>query len=371
MNGRLMLAVAFAAVGVFQSGSLGNLLEAAEKGNVTLQSAGPIAFTHDGVLLIGDAKAATLFAVTTGDTVGAKGHHHPAVKNIDAAIADVLGASPGSISINDLAVNPKSGIVYLSVNKTQGQKTSTHIARVMPDGKVEPFSLESVEFKSIALPNPPEDKVVTQGRRQRNPRMDSITDVAYFDGKVIVSGLSASTSPSTVYATEYPFAKSPTGVSLEIYHGAHGRSEDYAAARAFVPFVIDGEPHLIAGFTCTPLVKFPLKSLAAGQKVTGTTVAELGNRNRPLDIVTYKKQGKDYLLIANSARGVMKVSTANIDRAEGIDAPVRRGGTAGQAYETISELKGVVQLDRLDDQHAIVITRSKDGGTHLKTIDLP
>ena len=71
--------------------------------------------------------------------------------------------------------------------------------------------------------------------------------------------------------------------------------------RAFVPFVIDGEPHLLAGFQCTPLVKFPLNALNPGKKVTGTTVAELGNRNRPYDMIVYEKDGKDYLLMANTA----------------------------------------------------------------------
>ena len=45
----------------------------------------------------------------------------------------------------------------------------------------------------------------------------------------------------------------------------------------------------------------------------GKTIAELGNRNKPLDMISYKKEGKDYLLMANSSRGVMKISTENID----------------------------------------------------------
>ncbi len=49
----------------------------------------------------------------------------------------------------------------------------------------------------------------------------------------------------------------------------------------------------------------------------GTTVAELGNRNRPLDMIAYKKDGKDFLLLTNSARGVMKVSTDDLEREEG------------------------------------------------------
>ena len=53
--------------------------------------------------------------------------------------------------------------------------------------------------------------------------------------------------------------------------------------------MIDNTPHLIAGYLCTPLVKFPLASLKPGAKIVGMMIAQLGNRNRPLDMVLYKK----------------------------------------------------------------------------------
>ena len=56
-------------------------------------------------------------------------------------------------------------------------------------------------------------------------------------------------------------------------------------------------------------MKFPVSELKAGAQVKGTTIAELGNRNRPLDMIVYQKDGKDYLLLANSSRGVMKIPT--------------------------------------------------------------
>ena len=56
-------------------------------------------------------------------------------------------------------------------------------------------------------------------------------------------------------------------------------------------------------------------------------MAELGNRNRPLDMVVYNKGGKDYLLMANSARGVMKVDLTDVDKSNGITERV--ADTAG------------------------------------------
>jgi hypothetical protein len=76
--------------------------------------------------------------------------------------------------------------------------------------------------------------------------------------------------------------------------------------------------------------------------------------------------------MANSSRGVMKITTENIGKAEGLtDKSGKIGETAGLSYDTIKELAGVVQLDRLNDTKAVVITQSESGQQNLKTIDLP
>ena len=64
--------------------------------------------------------------------------------------------------------------------------------------------------------------------------------------------------------------------------------ETRSPVRAFTVYNINEEPHLVAGYTCTPLVKFPLSDLKPGNKIRGITVAELGNRNRPLDMFVYE-----------------------------------------------------------------------------------
>ncbi len=96
---------------------------------------------------------------------------------------------------------------------------------------------------------------------------------------------------------------------IEIYHGAHGKFETKSPIRTFVAYRIQNEPYLLAAYQCTPLVKMPVAELKAGAHVKGTTIAELGNRNRPLDMIVYQKDGKDYLLMTNNSRGVMKIPT--------------------------------------------------------------
>ena len=89
------------------------------------------------------------------------------------------------------------------------------------------------------------------------------------------------------------FSTVSDGTSVEIWHAAHGQFETRSPVYTFVPYTIDGEQNLIAGYLCTPLVKFPIDNLQPGAKVMGTTIAELGNRNRPLghDRVSEGRQG--------------------------------------------------------------------------------
>jgi len=350
----------------------GTLASAADRWGLTegkpdLKSAGPLTFGPDGILFVGDTQSAAIFAIATGDTSGSPGAASVHAEDLAAHVAKATGAPSGSVAINDMAVSPRSGSAYLSVST--GSAKSPALVRIAAGGEVTQVSLDKVAFARATLSNPPADAVVGEGRGARNNRGQSITDLAYVDGKLIFSGLSTGESPSRVREIAFPFADTDAGASVEIYHGAHGKSEDYAAIRTFVPFNINGEPNLLAAYVCTPLVKFPLSSLEAGGKVRGTTVAELGNRNQPLDMIVYQQDGRDFLLLTNSARGVMKISTEDIARKEGINERV--AGTAGQKYETITELQGVVQLDKLDDKRAVIITQGEGGAFDLRTIPLP
>jgi hypothetical protein len=336
-------------------------------GTPDLKSAGPLAFGPDGILLVGDIKGAALFGIQTGDKTGNPAAVDLQIPGLNAKLAQALGASSQAVKINDMIVNPASGNVYLSLAVADAPA----IAKIDAQGQITKLNLKDVPFSKATLPNAPEDKPVNVGGRQRNNRENVITDLAFVDGQVIVSGMSSDSSPSNVRSLNFPFEEVATGSSLEIYHAAHGRVEDYAPIRTFVPFTIDGKPSLLAGFVCTPLVRFDLSAVQAGEKVKGTTVAELGNRNQPLDMIVYKKDGQDWLLLANSARGVMKISTKEIEKNEGLTKPVTGGGAAGQPYETIAALQGVVQLDKLNDTMAVVVIQSGDGALDLRTVPLP
>lgn len=338
-----------------------------KKGDVKLTSVGPIAFAPGGVLLVSDPKAATIYAVATDDQK-AKGKIN--VKNVNQKIAALIGANPDQVLIVDMAVNPASGNAYLAVSRGRDANAASVIVKASSGGKLSTVSLKGVKMSKAVLPDPPKNGMVGRGRRRSNPRLSSITDLSFTDGRVVVAGLANEEFASTLRAIPFPFKSVNKATTVEIYHGAHGKFETHSPIRTMVPFQSERETRLLAAYICTPLVEFPVSDLKPAAKITGKTIAELGNRNRPLDMIVYQQKGKSYLLIANSSRGIMKVTTDNIDRVKSITERVGGGGTAGLKYETIEAWKGVAQLDKVNDQLAMII-RQDGGAVNLETLPLP
>ena len=330
-----------------------------------LQSVGPITFGPDDILFVADNRAAMIFALELGDQTAGRTPGTKDVAAIDQKIAALLGTDAREILISDLAVSPSSRNAFIAVSRGQGANAMPVLLRVDGAGEIDVISLDAVQYSNVALPNAPDANPTAR----RNPRMQSITDMAYAEGRLFIAGLSNEEFTSKLRSVPFPFAEADQGTSVEIWHAAHGRFETQSPVYTFVPYDINGEAHLIAGYLCTPLVKFPIADLKPGTKVMGTTIAELGNRNRPLDMIVYKQGGKDYLLMSNTSRGVMKVPTETFGSQSGLTEQV--GDKAGVAYETISQMKGVEQLDLLDESRALVITRNDAGMANLEAVALP
>jgi hypothetical protein len=338
-----------------------------QEGTPDIKFAGPMAFGPEGVLFIADTQQAAIYAIETGDKSGDPSSAKFDVNNLTESIAGLVGAKAADIKINDMVVNPASGNVFLSVSRGSGPDATPIVMKVDSSGKISEISLKKIGFAKAAIPNAP----VPGGEGRQNRRSQSITDLAYVDGHIFIAGLSNEEFASNLRSIAFPFSTVDGGSAVEIYHGAHGAFETRSPVRTFVPYMINGESHLLAAYTCTPLVKFRVSDLKPGTKVMGTTVAELGNRNSPLDMVVYKKEGKEFLLIANSSRGVMKVTTDNVAKQDAITEPIRGGGTAGLKYETIKEWTNVQQLDRLNETSAVLLVQNESGATSLKTMTLP
>src|SRR5438552_18014890 len=362
------IVLAFSALGVvLPSARASNWTDGMKEGKPAFKSMDQLAFGPEAILFVADTRSAAITAIATDDTKPTTDTKPIKIEGINQKIAGVLGTTADQILIGDMAVNPISRNAYLAVSRGRGPEAIPVLVRVKSDGQSEVVALDKVKFSRGELPDAPVEGVVGQGDRQSNPRQESITDIAFFEDRVLVAGLSNEEFASTFRAIPFPFKTVANGTSVEIYHGAHGRFETRAPVRTFVPFKVGNEPQLLAAYTCTPLVQFPINELKPGAKIKGKTIAELGNRNRPLDMIVYQKEGKDYLLLANSSRGIMKINTDHIENAEALTKPIPDGQKSGLTYEVVEGWKNVDHLDRLDAQHAVVLRHDTPASITLES----
>ena len=333
-------------------------------GKVPLMSAGALAFGPSGVLFVGDSIGGSVVAIDTQDTKAATSPVKINVEGVDTKIAALVGITPDQIIINDVAVNPVSKNVYLSASRGRGPDAMPLIMRVDATGKVTPVSLDNAKFAAVSLTDSP----VANASARQNPRVQTITDMAYVNGNLIVAGLSNEEWSSALRSIPYPFNAAPKGATLQIWHSSHGKYETESPIRTFVPYTIAGQQYVLAAYTCTPLVKIPVSELKPGAKVKGVEIADLGAGNQPLDMVPYKKGGHDYILIANSAFGVVKLKADNIETYPAINAPTITD-VAGVPYDKITELTNVRHIAQVDDTSVLLLS-GKTGNGQAGTMNL-
>jgi hypothetical protein len=327
-----------------------NLTAGLTPGKVQLKSAGALAFGPGGVLFVGDSLGGSVFEIDTNDHTSARPAASLNVDGIDVKVAAMAGVAPTDISINDVKVNPISRNIYLSVSRGRGPDAAAMVVRVDATGTVTNVDLDNIRHASVALTDLP---VAKTGARQ-DPRTMTITDMSYVNGNLLVAGLSNEEWSSALRSIPVPFKGAEQGATLQIWHSSHGRYETESPVRTFVPYSISGQPYVLAAYTCTPLVKIPVSSLKPGEKVKGVTIADLGSGNQPLDMVPYHKEGHDYILIANSSRGLVKLKADGLDAYAAIDSPTKVDGPAGVPYDKL-DLKNVQQLAAYDDANAVVL----------------
>jgi hypothetical protein len=341
--------------------------------NAGLKSAGVMTFGPDGVLFVGDSMGGVVAAIETGDRTGSTSTGVD-VKGIDEKIAALVGVMPSDLLINDIAVNPVSKNVYVSAARGRGPDATPLIVRVESSGKLTLLLLDAVRHETVSLTDAPASAA---GGRQ-NPRTQTITDMAFINGNLMVAGMSNEEWSSALRSIPYPFRTANKGTQLQIWHSSHGRYETQAPVRTFVPYTIDNTQYVLAAYTCTPLVKIPVSDLKAGAQVKGVTIADLGAGNQPLDMVPYSKDGHQFILIANSSFGVVKMHADNMGQYKPIDSPTVVPDKAGAPYDKIASVTNVRHLTQFDSSRAVVLTSAGGGGFapptgpfNIQTIALP
>lgn len=359
--------------------ALANFVSAAEPttGNPKIQSIDSIGFTPDGVLLIGDGKGAQLVAVHTGDTKAVT-WGKLAEGDIKEQVGARLGTNAKGVEITKLIVNPASQRGYLAVRKLDGKQDL--ILTVAGDGKIQELPLENVKHQRYALPADDGKAVV------------KVTDVTFADGRILLAVQASGTFASKIYSIDTRDDNAePKFISTETFHVAHGKWETNAPIRTVIPYKEGGKTFLVGAFTCTPIVKYSLEDLKPGARVQGKSVIELGNGNQPQDMFVYQKDGKSYILMNNLRMAGMQKNnpvgpspywTAKIDHSllgenENVNEKALRR-VAGKANESKTDratvadtFHGVVMMDRLGDDRALVIRTDDKGGYTLNVLQLP
>ncbi|MBT3890058.1 MAG: hypothetical protein HOA14_02080 [Planctomycetaceae bacterium] len=348
------------------------ILADVQMGTVSIKRIGRMSFAPNGVLLIADIGSGAVVAIETGDTGPVK-KLKSRVNDVDKKIATALGVSTADLSIADMAVNPESGMIYVSaIRKTDN---TSAIITFDANGKLTILDLTAIRFVRVPLP-------VGEGSQIRN-----ISGVEYTDGRVLAAGQSNEEFSSKIFSLPLPLThgKSGDAFSTETYHVAHGKWETRAPIQSFIPYREGGEDYVVGSFACTPIAKFKVTDIAKDSKIKGTSVVELGSGNRPIDMFTYEKDGKQWL-ITNTDRfhhekrplgpsqywGVrvdMSYLTASKVNADAARRDVsKQTGPAG--IEVVEALFYVRHVAKLNNREMVVL-RDNKGAMDLEVKELP
>ena len=333
-----------------------------------LSSISVITFGPNNVLFVGDPKAGAIVAFELDEASATdEGKVYYNIPSIDRRIASTLGAKVDQISIEDMAVHPVSREIYLAVSRGRGDKAIPVIMKVSAQGVLTSLNIDKLKSSRVILENAPSDNHMFWGKVPL--RSFTITDMEFHNGELLVSGLSNEEFSSTFRRIEYPFNKSAKVVSssTEIYHAVHNQNETRAPIRTFKVIDIDGEDHVLASYTCTPLVLIPLSEIKDGAHVKGKTIAELGYGNTPIDILNYTVSNwdgstQDVVLITHNERN------ANLIGLNELVKSAKNPGLFTQTYDYVGPksrtipISGVLHVDDLNTNMIVGLKRSISSG---------
>ena len=349
-----------------------------KKGTPAIKSISTLEFNDQGILFIGDSRSASVFAIDLADNTKSTNDKGLNINDLEGDLAGMLGTSSDNVLIHDMAVNPISQNVYVSVSRGRAKWASKWslpndladavvLVKISPKGEYSEVSLNEVEFSSITLNNPINEAKEHKWKKGVKLRVDAITDLVYDAGKVYITGLSNEEFSSSIWVASFPFKKDISATSLEIYHGAHGKWETNAPIRAFLPYVLNGKQHLLAAYLCTPLVTFETKALENAKHVKGRTIAEFGAGNYPTDMLVYQNNNKDYILMSNSQLPLLIFSPEEVANFKGEIVEEVKDYTAGINY-TPRAGSGIQQLSNFNEKFIVATQRVPSGKLALVSL---
>lgn len=351
-------------------------------GSPAVRSVASLAFGPGNIVFLADNLGAAIYAIDLGPSVPTVGGA-PSVNldHLDMRMASYLGCQRRDVFVKDMAVRPGSYEVYFSVMRGRGAAASPLLMKLTSKGEFTEVPLENVAFSKARIEDAPaEDDTRTevrliQGKREgeevvtrsgaklqmsRDPlRTVTVTDMAYVDGLLLVAGASNEEFSSTLRRIPFPFTGGMQRNSLEIFHVSHAKYETASPIRTFVPY--GGNRSILASYTCTPIVHFAFGEVATGTQVKGKTVAELGAGNTPLDMISYRLGGSEYLLVSNARHPLMKIACSDIDRQEALTQPKEPLGVPRVNLPQ----QGVSRMATLPDGDVLMLQQDEAGNLSL------
>ena len=331
-------------------------------GAVQLQSAGVMYFSSDGTLFVADPRGAAIYAIDVAESFRDTTRTGVRVDDVDGKIAAALGTTRDQIHIVDMVAHPLSQSLYFSLTRGKGNDAVPLVVSVTKaDEKVTVLPLERIMNARASIADAPNADAKTPWGEPK--RSFSITDIALVDGELYVAGLGNEEFASTLRRLPYPFGRSGSTTTVEMFHTSHDRYETASPIESFLPITLAGIPSLVAGYGCSPIVTVARGALADKKHVRGKTVSELGGGNRPFDMIRYTNtKGKEYILIANSNRTLTRFDPVELASAQPMTTAVKQAWQpAGVGYLPVA-IVGVLQLDNLNANNIVLLQRDIDSG---------
>jgi hypothetical protein len=330
-------------------------------GGVHLQSAGALTFGPSDVLFIADSRGATLYALDvaeSGKTSLSGGR--TLIDDLDLKVAAALGTTRDKVRFGDMARHPRTGTLYFSVTRLGESGAEPAIVRAKSKDQIEVLDLGKIRYSKAAVPGSP---ALTDTTNWGQPKWRlAMTDLAFVDGELWIAGLSNEQFNSALRRLSFPFDKGGKLTTVEIYHTSHDRWETASPITAFMPISLNGTPSILAGYGCSPIAIFKRSDLAAGGHRRGRTVAELGGGNRPIDMIRYENKGKEWILVANNNRTLMRLDPQELAKAPEMTTPVTQAfQPAGVGYLPVAST-GVMQIEDYGPEFIAVMQRDTESG---------
>lgn len=356
-----------------------------------VKSVGALAFSPEGILFAGDKVMGAIHAFDLSGEISSAGKFEINAYNIDGQVAAALGTATGNSKINDMAVHPISGEVYISVTRGHGLDAIPALVKVDAKSQLQIIDLNNEKFTTQTLAKLPDGSqnfivrgtmgpaTVKEIEKSKLPmRTLTIMDIEYHKGEVFVAGITNENFCSVLRRMPYPFDGTESISNVEMFHIAHDEYETRAPIRSFLIENIDGKDQLLAAYTCSPLVLIPLDELKDGAKVKARTLGDMGN-GQPIDMVSFNMKGNDMVFVTSNSRTPRVIPVQGLNNAKVYtEKDFERGGKSdmdilpvGPMGRPVMFTGSALHVALLNPMHFVTIRRDPETGSmDLETVSI-